>query len=111
MTTDRWFGMSISEQILNIGGEIQRAVDNDKREGHIGLASERTREYLGKAFEWINLSELDPKNYDRIGELDAAKSEVIDYFGRNTFGNDSESIMGYWNSFNSATCIGSMITH
>ncbi len=89
--------MCISEQILNIGGEIQRAVDR-KAKNENDLAAQ----YLKKALEWISLTKEDPKNRNRIEEISIVEEELLDYFGDNKYKNDKNSIMSYWNSFFSA---------
>lgn len=97
MESARWNQMSISEQILNIGGEIQRAVDrkakNDPKLAH---------DYFEKAIEWIKLTKDDPKNHNRIEEISIVEDELKDYFNLNIYKNDKNSIMSYWNSFFSA---------
>ncbi|MCR5556321.1 MAG: hypothetical protein K6F75_02020 [Butyrivibrio sp.] len=97
MTSARWNQMCISEQILNIGGEIQRAVDR-KAKNENDLAAQ----YLKKALEWISLTKEDPKNRNRIEEISIVEEELLDYFGDNKYKNDKNSIMSYWNSFFSA---------
>ncbi|SFP37792.1 hypothetical protein SAMN04487928_101154 [Butyrivibrio proteoclasticus] len=97
MESARWNKMSISEQILNIGGEIQRAVDR-KAQNEPKLAND----YLEKALEWIRLTKDDPKNRNRIEEITIVEDELKDYFSSNKYKNDKNSIMSYWNSFFSA---------
>ena len=97
MDAQRWNSMSVSEQILNIGGEIQRAVDRQEK----GKRDEAD-EFLSKAFEWLELTKDDPKNKGRIKELDIAEDEVKDYFGANEWNNNCHSVMSYWDSFFSA---------
>ena len=97
MDASRWYAMSVSEQILNIGGEVQRAVQR-KEKGD----PEGARDFLKKAMEWLELSKSDPKNKNRVEELTLAGEEVEDYFNLNLWKNDSKSIMGYWDSFLSA---------
>ena len=97
MTSARWNQMCISEQILNVGGEIQRAVDR-KAKNDNDLAGK----YLEKALEWIKLTKEDPKNINRIEEINTVEDELLDYFGENNYKNDKDSIMTYWNSFFSA---------
>ena len=97
MTGIRWNQMCISEQILNIGGEIQRAVDRKNKND-----DQHARQYLEKALEWIKLTKEDPKNKNRISEISVVEEELLDYFNDNTYHNTKESIMSYWNSFFSA---------
>ncbi len=97
MDSERWNKMSASEQILNIGGEVQRAVDR-KEAGK----KEESLKYFNLALDWIRLSKLDPKNHNRLEEFSVVENELIDYFSTNGFKNDRNSIMTYWNSYFSA---------
>ena len=94
MTSERWNQMCISEQMLNIGGEIQRAIDRKDKDV--------AQSYLKKALEWIDLTKKDPKNKGRISEIDVVEEELLDFFKDNKFRNTKESLMSYWNSFFSA---------
>ncbi len=94
MDATRWNQMCISEQMLNIGGEIQRAIDRKDKEV--------SKTYLLKAIDWLELTKKDPKNKNRIGELNVVEEELLDFFGENQFHNDAKSLMSYWNSFFSA---------
>lgn len=94
MDSERWNRMCVSEQILNIGGEVQRAVDRKARN-----ENESAGKYLEKALEWLALSKADPKNVNRIRELDLVEEELNDYFHENRYQNDRFSIMTYWDSF------------
>ena len=98
MEVEKWFCMSASFQILNIGGEVQRAVDWK------GKDMVKANNFLNKALEWINLSIEDPKNINRREEFTILKEELIDFFNENKFQNDSSSIMDYWNSYFTAIC-------
>ncbi len=97
MDSVRWNKMCISEQILNIGGEVQRALDR-KNKGETELSGK----YLSKALEWIELTKNDPKNKGRVEEMSIVEDELTDYFGTNSYNNNDESLMSYWNSFYSA---------
>lgn len=97
MDAARWNKMSVSEQILNIGGEVQRAVAKKEK-----ADDEGARKYLQLALDWIELTKADPKNKNRMDEISTAEDELIDYFGENNWNNDSKTIMGYWDSFLSA---------
>lgn len=97
MDSARWNQMSISEQLLNVGGEIQRAVDRKNRD-----EKDLAEKYLSKALEWLELSKTDPKNIGRVSELETVEEELKDYFCDNKYHNNKESLMSYWNSFYSA---------
>ncbi len=75
MDAARWNKMSVSEQILNIGGEVQRAVAKKEK-----ADDEGARKYLQLALDWIELTKADPKNKNRMDEISTAEDELIDYF-------------------------------
>ena len=94
MTKERWNQMSISEQMINIGGELERAIRwRDKND------TEKALNFLAKAEEWLELTKQDEKNKGRLGELSLAQEEIEDFFADNQWQNDNDSIMKYWNSF------------
>ncbi len=97
MDSSRWNKMCISEQILNIGGEIQRAIDRKEKNDE-----KNSKDYLNKSSEWIELTKADPKNAGRIEELQIVEDELLDFFGENKYKNSKFSIMTYWDSFLSA---------
>ena len=94
MTKERWNQMSISEQMINIGGELERAIRwRDKND------TEKALNFLAKAEERLELTKQDEKNKGRLGELSLAQEEIEDFFADNQWQNDNDSIMKYWNSF------------
>ena len=97
MSKDRWEQMSISEQMMNIGGELERAVAWKKKND-----IEKMNHFLEKVREWMGLTMADPKNRWRIGELVIAQEEYEDFFGENLWQNRDDTMMSYWNSFLSA---------
>lgn len=95
MTVETWRKLSVSEQLIDVGTEVGRAVDAKERGN-----SEAARIYLNKALKWLHVTEDDPKNLKRFEELMSVEYELMDYFyGLNRFNNDKDSIMSYWNSF------------
>lgn len=97
MDASRWYRMSVSEQILNIGGELQRAADWKEKGDR-----QKEQEYLDKALEWFDLSKMDPKNQFRTEELNDAMEETLDYFGSNRRNLDRKQALSYWDSYLSA---------
>lgn len=97
MDLAQWSKMTASKQILNIGGEIQRALDR-KNAGNMELADK----YMNHALDLIRLSKLDRKNAHRIDEFTVVENELIDYFTINSYQNTDESLMSYWDSYLSA---------
>ena len=97
MSKDRWEQMSICEQMMNIGGGLERAV-SWKNKNDV----EKMHHFLEKAREWMGLTMADPKNRGRLGELVIVQEEYEDYFGENLWNNRDDTLMKYWNSFLSA---------
>ena len=91
----RWFEMPVSLQISNIGSEVTRAIKyKNKNE------PEKAKRFCGKAIELLRLSEDDPKNTHRRGELDFAIEELEDYFyGDNIYGTTEEMLHRYYDAF------------
>ncbi len=97
MSKDRWEQMSISEQMMNIGGELERAIAWKNKND-----PEKMNNYLEKVRQWMGLTMADPKNRGRLGELVLAQEEYEDFFGENHWNNSADTIMKYWDSFLSA---------
>ena len=97
MSKDRWEQMSISEQMMNIGGELERAIAWKNKNDF-----EKMNHFLNKVREWMGLTIADPKNRGRIRELELVQEEYEDFFGENQSKNQEETLMKYWNSFLSA---------
>jgi len=95
ITSDKWNKLSYTEQILNIGGEIQRAVDNRNAKKEESIVEQ----HYELALEWIKLTKKDPKNKDKLEEIKKAEEELIDYFENNDLKNDKVNIMSFWDSF------------
>ena len=52
---ERWFDLSLPEQMVNIGNEVKRAVRFDED-------NQKKRAFIKKALEYIELTMDDPKN-------------------------------------------------
>lgn len=92
---EKWFSMTIQEQISNIGSEVLRA-DRWKQKGN----RERMRAYYDAAISFLCLSIRDPKNAAGKNELNLCIDELADYFiGENRWGTTSETLRKYYNAF------------
>lgn len=90
----RWFQMSVGEQISNIGSEVERALRFRNKE------PQKSLEFVNKAIELIERSQMDPKNQTRIRELGNCKEELIDFFiGDNIYSTTEEQLRRYYNAF------------
>ena len=91
----KWYEMDVREQISNIGGEVNRAI-NWWNKGNI----ERSRNFCNKAKELLQLSIEDPKNHHRIGEFFNCICELDDrFFGENKYNTTDEMLHKYYDAF------------
>lgn len=89
-----WNQLSIGEQISNIGSEVERALRWKEKD------SKKCIEFLNKAIELIERTQMDPKNNRRIGELGNCKDELLDYFiGDNIYGTTEKQLRDYYDAF------------
>ena len=92
---EKWFAMSIQEQISNVGSEVGRAI-NWKNKGN----EKRKEGFCFKAIDYLQLTIEDPKNYHRIGELIFCIRELQDYFlGGNYYNTTDEMLKKYYDAF------------
>ena len=93
--TLRWFEMPIALQISNVGSEVARAIKyKNKNE------NEKACRFCQKAVELLKLTEEDPKNVHRRGELSFAIEELEDYFiGNNVYNTNDEMLRRYYDAF------------
>ena len=91
----KWFGMTIQDQIGNIGSEVNRAIRWEKK-GDL----KRAQDFCKKAKELLQITMEDPKNRHRIGELFNAMSELEDrFFGDNIYQTTDEMLRKYYDVF------------
>jgi len=92
MDSEKWFCLSYAAKVSNIGSEVERAIKWRK-----SGKEERSRQFYNLALEWLVLTKNDPKNADRIMELETAETELINYFDEGRTMSESH-IMQFWNS-------------
>lgn len=91
----KWFNMPFEIQIGNIGSEVSRAIRYKNKQNE-----QAKMNFYNKAVELLERSQRDPKNIDRIDELEFCKEELNDYFfGSNDFNSTDESLMKYYDAF------------
>ena len=91
----KWFKMSVQEQISNIGGEVNRAI-NWSNKGN----TQRAKSFCNKAIEFVQLSMEDPKNRHRRREVYNCICELEDRFlGDNVFRTTDETLRKYYDAF------------
>ena len=86
--TLKWFDMSLVDQMVNIGAELNRAI-KWKNAGNY----ERKINFSIKTIELLGLTKIDPKHSRRFNEFMFYEQEIMDYlFGENLYNNTDSSI-------------------
>lgn len=97
LSPNRWFKMSIFEQMANIGSEVFRTISWKKKDKNL------SRGAFWRALELIDLTVDDPKNKKRLKEILRMREALCDYFvGDNQYHSTAESWNKYFYSFNYA---------
>ncbi|MBD5458424.1 MAG: hypothetical protein HDR27_07640 [Lachnospiraceae bacterium] len=89
---ERWFAMSLIEQMINIGNEVKRAVRFDSDE-------KKKTMFLDKAIEYTALTMQDPKNVHVIPELEISKKVLEDYRGKHEINCSKDEIKNYYMTY------------
>lgn len=91
--SERWFGLSLIEQIVSIGLEVRRAFqcDDDKQ---------ARDSFFDKAIKYTQLTIEDPKTPSSAAkELKISKEVLEDYKGEHFLDVSKEQILNYYNYF------------
>ena len=99
MTDERWFSLTLFEQLSNISGDVKRFIDT--REAY--SAGREKEDYSGFYFdrivEYVNKTLDDPKNKGREAELLDEVGEIKRYIKGEV---SKEYVMTYWDQFTRA---------
>ena len=94
---DRWWAMSVAEQLGNIGSEVSRAAKWATRN------PEMARSALYRALDLFDLTLDDPRHRAspaRLREIARAREVVADLFaGPNQYGSTAESLQRYFDAY------------
>ena len=91
----RWAGMSLAEQMLNIGSEISRA-NRWKTKNN----EEQCRNAVFRALELISLTIDAQHGHHSLGEFTRLYEVVCDYYlGTNEYHSDGASLQKYFDVF------------
>lgn len=90
--TNRWFSMTLIEQMINIGNEVKRATRFDSNR-------EKKEIFLNKALAYTELTMQDPKNARACPELEICKEVLEDYKGDHKLNCTKEDINRYYMTF------------
>ena len=97
---NRWFKFSLVEQMANIGAEIGRAINWNKKSKKEGVA------FFERGLELLDLTIEDPKNRKRLKELLRVREALSDYFCfDNIYGSNDEKWNSYFYGFNYAASL------
>lgn len=101
LASGRWFNLTFSEQMANIGSEVERT---------ILWKNKNNRDYSQKAFEraleLIDLTARDAKNKTRLKEILRCREALVDYFlFDNQFSSSDQLWRNYFYPFNFAARI------
>jgi len=95
LAAGRWSKLSFSEQMANIGSEVERALNWQAKNNTVycQLAFERSLELMDLTLET-------QKNFARLKEVARLREAIVDYFsGTNQFKFTDESLRKYFLNF------------
>lgn len=91
----RWAQMSLCEQMANVGSEVSRALNWQKKG-----KEERSKKAIDRALELLDLTAASYKQYSRLKEILRTRECLVDYFyGENEFGSSEELWRKYFDAF------------
>ncbi|MCI9437957.1 MAG: hypothetical protein HFH85_12445 [Lachnospiraceae bacterium] len=89
---EKWFELSLVQQMINIGNEVKRALkfssDPDKR-----------NMFFDRAIRYTNFTMEDPKNAHVLSELLISKEVLEDYRGEHNLACTGEQINAYYQAY------------
>lgn len=98
---DRWFELSLVEQLANVGSDIERTIQWRKK-GNL----EYSQQAFERALELIDLTVADPKNKKRLKEVLRVREALVDFFVYdNEYNSTDESWQKYFFAFNYAAAL------
>jgi hypothetical protein len=89
---ERWFSLSLVEQMINIGNEVKRAIRFDSDE-------KKKVMFLEKALVYTELTMQDPKNTRVVPELQISKEVLEDYKGSHEINCSKKDIEKYYMTY------------
>lgn len=102
LAAGRWFQLSFVEQMANIGGDVERALNWRAKQN-----SARSRQACERSLELIDLTLQGLKSFSRLKEVARLRETIADYFfGSNQFQDTDASLRKYFSHFARAARIG-----
>lgn len=97
LAAGRWWTLSLTEQLGNVGSDVSRAVRWQARQPELSSRA------LHRALELLDLTLDDPRHRQskaRLRELARAREVVVDFFaGSNQYGSTAASLLRYFDAF------------
>ena len=102
LTTDKWFKLSLAEQLANVGADVGRAIKWRNRGD-----KEYSSNAFDRALELLDLTAADPKNSKhRRREILRVREALVDYLiFDNIYGSTDELWENYFYQFNYAAAL------
>jgi len=98
LSNGRWNGLSLMEQLANVGSEVERAIKWKEKNN-----LEYSRMAFERALELLDLTINDAKNQSRLKEIARVRELLGDYFAAdNKFASSDDNWRKYFYSFNYA---------
>lgn len=98
LAAGRWKGLSLSEQMANIGSEVSRALTWMEKGN-----SEYSQKAAARALELLDISIDCAESFSRLKELTRLREAIVDYFyGTNQFASSKILWRKYFDHFNYA---------
>ena len=91
LAAGRWFEFSLIEQLANIGSEIERTINWEKK-GDL----EYSRQAFYRALELIDFTIADPKNRKRLREIVRTREALVDHF---VYDNEYQTTHEIWQKY------------
>lgn len=91
----RWFTLTLAEQLGNVGSEVGRALNWQKKNNQA-----YAQKAIDRALELLDLTILDSRWHNRLKEILLSRGAVADYFyGKNEFQSTPENLEKYFYYF------------
>jgi hypothetical protein len=101
LVAGRWWGLSLVEQLADVGSEVERALDWASKNN-----PEYSRRALERGLELLDLTIADPRHLHRLKELTRPRETLLDYFlGDNDFGSTEAAWRRYFAAFGLAAAL------
>ena len=95
LASGKWKDLSFSEQMANIGSEVERRIIWENKKNLL-----YSQKAIKRAFELLSLTIADQKNQSRLKELTRLREVLIDYFfGQNQYSSSDRLWQNYFYAF------------